>query len=315
MNINKNFLQSVAALWILVYHLWINISGSAAEQFLVTIAYAGVDIFFLVSSYSIAGRDIKYGEFFKTRFLNIYLRFVFFAIIAAIYAGWSIIRTFKTVLFIDFFEKGGGSFLWFLPSILLLYLLYPLFLKWKWKYKTIAVIAFWLLLSLLLEYAFGYTEVFIFTNRIPVIIAGYLLKTRFSNAVSHTKNIFINIMILLAGLALLYFFGFRVRINYPFHEFFLVLALPVCVSLCCLSGYIKDRGFFFITAKASLELYALQMIFGADLVTALYKYTKSAAITDILMIIIMLTAAVLLSLAYRILQKKFKILCKMSVSS
>ncbi len=315
MKINKSFLQMVAALWILIYHLWINISQTAAEQYIMVIAYVGVDIFFLVSAYSIAGREIRYGEFFRKRFLNIYFRFFFFVIIAGIYAGWSASRLFKTAFFIDFFEKGGGSFLWFLPSVLLLYLLYPLFLKWNLKYKTIAVLISWFLLSLLLEYVFGYTKIFIFTNRIPVILAGYLLKTHFKEITDRAKNLFINLLILTAGLILLYFFGFRHRLNFPLHEFFLVLGLPVAVSAAALSGYIKDSKIFSILGKASLELYALQMIFGADLVTALYRSSRSAALTDILMLIIMVCAAVAVSQVYRILQKFFRKLCKMPVSS
>ena len=60
MTVNKKFLQLTGALLIIIFHLWIKLSSSFVESFLVSIAYIGVDIFFLVSVTSLVNREINY---------------------------------------------------------------------------------------------------------------------------------------------------------------------------------------------------------------------------------------------------------------
>ncbi|MGN1405665.1 MAG: acyltransferase family protein, partial [Erysipelotrichaceae bacterium] len=136
MTINKKFLQLTGALLIIIFHLWIKLSSSFVESFLVSIAYIGVDIFFLVSVSSLVNRDINYKEFVTNRFRSLYPKFIAFILIMAIF-NMSTKNIFNRLLFIEFFTKAGGSFLWFVPAILIFYIIFPLFIKWNNKYKTI----------------------------------------------------------------------------------------------------------------------------------------------------------------------------------
>ena len=126
MTINKKFLQLTGAFLILVFHLWIRLSSTMMESFFVHTAYIGVDLFFLVSIVSLASKEISYKEFIHNRIMTIYLPFVFFVFLNAFVQG-KYTNIIRQIFFIEFFQKGGGAFLWFLPAMMLLYLVFPLF--------------------------------------------------------------------------------------------------------------------------------------------------------------------------------------------
>lgn len=305
MRINKHFLQAIAALWILVFHLWICLSSSLAELFWIRIGYVGVDIFFFVSAYTLAEQEISYGNFLKSRVLPLYLRFLSFILIVAIYKGWSLLKCVKTASFISFYENGGGSFLWFLPAIILFYLTYPLFLKCHLPYKIAWLLAIWFGCNLFLGKIIGYWEIFIFTNRIPVILAGYMIKKY-----SPREEIFY--LGLPAGLTLLFFGGFQFKLHEPFHDFYFVLGLPFVTGLAALSCHVKKHFIITNIAKASLEIYALQMIFGADLATFFYRITENRGLTNLLVLLSLIGSSVLCAKGYshccKLFQKKHSIL-------
>ena len=80
-----------------------------------------MDIFFFVSAYSLAQRDrIEYWKFVGNRLLSIYIPFVLFAVVAGFYEKWKYPRFFKVISGIEFFKRGGGSFLWFFVAIMLI---------------------------------------------------------------------------------------------------------------------------------------------------------------------------------------------------
>ena len=177
MTINKKFLQVIAAFQILFFHLWAPITSTQIEQFILKTAYVGVDMFFFLSAYSLAGREIDYVPFLKDRVLKLYAKFAFFTLIMALFSkSFGVIRVVKSLTLIEFFQKGGGAFLWFIPAILILYIIYPLFLKWNSRFKVIWVLLIWLIAGVFSEHVLSYTTVFIFTNRIPVILAGSFVK-------------------------------------------------------------------------------------------------------------------------------------------
>ena len=133
--------MAVSAMLILIYHLWINITTSSIEVYLRQLCVTGVDLFFFVSAYSIASRkDINYKSFISNRFKNIYFKFFIFSIIGAFYLKWNLEKFFKTIIGIQLIERGGGSFLWFLPGVMLVYFILPLYKKIDEKYPKIVPI-------------------------------------------------------------------------------------------------------------------------------------------------------------------------------
>ena len=309
MTINKKFLQVIAAFQILFFHLWAPITSTQIEQFILKTAYVGVDMFFFLSAYSLAGREIDYVPFLKDRVLKLYAKFAFFVLIMALFSkSFGVIRAVKSLMFIEFFQKGGGAFLWFIPAILIFYAVYPLFLKWNSRFKVIWVLLIWLTGSVFAEHVLSYTAVFIFTNRIPVILAGSLFKTYCTgnrdaimpdnNKMNRTIQILRRSWVVLIplGALLLYMYGFKVRLNFPIKDMFYVLAIPSVIGLVTLSSYVKKYAVTESLGSITLELYAVQMIFGQRILIFAYNiFNKNALLTNIFVTDVMLLLAYIIS--------------------
>ena len=294
MTINKKFLQVIAAFQILFFHLWAPLTSTQIEQFILKTAYVGVDMFFFLSAYSLAGREIDYVPFLKDRVLKLYAKFAFFVLIMALFSkSFGVIRAVKSLTFIEFFQKGGGAFLWFIPAILILYIIYPLFLKWNSRFKVIWVLLIWLIAGVFSEHVLSYTAVFIFTNRIPVILAGYLFKTY----CTHNNNLRRSFIVLIPlGVLLLHMYGFNVRLNFPIKDMFYVLAIPSVLGLVTLSSYVKKYAVTESLGSITLELYAVQMIFGQRILIWAYNvFNKNALLTNIFVTGVMLLLAYIIS--------------------
>ena len=294
MTINKKFLQVIAAFQILFFHLWAPLTSTQIEQFILKTAYVGVDMFFFLSAYSLAGREIDYVPFLKDRVLKLYAKFAFFVLIMALFSkSFGVIRAVKSLTFIEFFQKGGGAFLWFIPAILIFYAVYPLFLKWNSRFKVIWVLLIWLTGSVFAEHVLSYTAVFIFTNRIPVILAGYLFKT-YCTENNNLRRSFIVLIPL--GVLLLYMYGFKVRLNFPIKDMFYVLAIPSVLGLVTLSSYVKKYAVTESLGSITLELYAVQMIFGQRILIFAYNiFNKNALLTNIFVTGVMLLLTYIIS--------------------
>ena len=313
MTINKKFLQVIAAFQILFFHLWAPLTSTQIEQFILKTAYVGVDMFFFLSAYSLAGREIDYVPFLKDRVLKLYAKFAFFVLIMALFSkSFGVIRAVKSLTFIEFFQKGGGAFLWFIPAILILYIIYPLFLKWNSRFKVIWVLLIWLTGSVFAEHVLSYTAVFIFTNRIPVILAGYLFKTYCTgnrdaimpdnNKMNRTIQILRRswVVLIAAGVLLLHMYGFKVRLNFPIKDMFYVLAIPSVIGLVMLSSYVKKYAVTESLGSITLELYAVQMIFGQRILIWAYNvFNKNALLTNIFVTGVMLLLAYIISHVFK----------------
>lgn len=308
MKINKGFLQTLAALQILAFHLWAPVTGSTAESFLLRTGYVGVDLFFLLSAYSLAGKEIDYKKLLKNRAVTIYGRFVAFAVIAFFINGWGFSRLLKILSFAEFFQRGGGSFLWFIPAIMLFYLLYPLFLKWRYRYKVPAVLVVWFAASFALSRAFGYSAVFIFTNRIGAIMAGYLLKTGCGGLDPNGKscplkstgarNTFFAACIAFGYIAM-YFWGFRYRLNVPFEDLFYIFSAFAAAGIAGLSAYVPKSRILDAVGGATLEIYAIQMVFGGLAAMKLYKMVNSYLAANIILCLGVIIVSVALNVVYK----------------
>ena len=313
MTINKKFLQVIAAFQILFFHLWAPLTSTQIEQFILKTAYVGVDMFFFLSAYSLAGREIDYVPFLKDRVLKLYAKFAFFVLIMALFSkSFGVIRAVKSLTFIEFFQKGGGAFLWFIPAILIFYAVYPLFLKWNSRFKVIWVLLIWLTGSVFAEHVLSYTAVFIFTNRIPVILAGYLFKTYCTgnrdaimpdnNKMNRTIQILRRswVVLIAAGVLLLHMYGFKVRLNFPIKDMFYVLAIPSVIGLVMLSSYVKKYAVTDSLGSITLELYAVQMIFGQRILIWAYNvFNKNALLTNIFVTGVMLLLAYIISHVFK----------------
>lgn len=363
MAVNKKLLQVFSALLILVYHVWMPVGSGTVSQFIIRTGYIGVDIFFFLAAYSLADKQIKYLDFIRDRFGKIYLKFLLFTIVAALYKGWTFGRVIRILLFAELFERGGGSFLWFIPAIMIFYLLYPLYLKLNEKTRVWYVLAGWLAFSLISQHLLDYTTIFIFTNRIPAMLAGSVCKTidlpenmpkrsealvrnaknsdaedmRLKNGSVSAANAVCAAMIPI-GLVLLYFFGFKTRLNVPVKDMYFVAGLPLIIGLAWLSGLtapagrggvkiqqgsapgsgmehtdavrgMKRKGGFAnriinLLGNCTLELYALQVIFGTVVARAVYNLIGLKLAANLVTVAVIWLAAILVEKCWSLAQRK-----------
>lgn len=297
---NKKTIMTFSALFILIFHLWISITNSLTEMYLRQICVIGVDLFFFVSAYSIAKREsIEYKKFIIDRFLKIYLKYIAFAFIAAIYLNWNILKFIKVILGIELFTKGGGSFLWFIPGIMLVYITLPLYKKLDGKYPKITpalAISIYLLASIIISLFTNYRELFILTNRIPIILFSYYFAKYDIFKYLSENNLrywLVTTILLIVGIIISYL----VYINHFsvtwFKEIFYILYIPLNIGVILLLDKIRTNKISSLIGSVTLELYALQMIFGFKIANEIFKIMNIKLLSNILTIITLILLAIL----------------------
>lgn len=318
---NKKLIMFFAALMILIFHLWIYINPITSnlfkiEVFIRTICYIGVDIFFFVSAFSISNKEIKnYREFIFSRFKKIYIPFIIFGIINAIYNNWNIKKLILTVTSIDLFIRGGGSFLWFIPAIMYIYLLLPLINKIKNKKKCIILMVIWLLLALILTNT-NNTQLLILINRIPIILIAVLLsETNILNKINKYIYLIISIILFIIGIIIMYnFYALKIKYIYDINY---IIAIPLIISIIMLLNILPTNKIIDKISRYTLEIYAFQMIIGSNIINEIFKFTKKPLLINIISIITIVFISIIYGYTYnKIIEllKKKKFFLSNSVS-
>lgn len=186
----RNAIMGIAALWILAFHAWVPITPVPSsenfnifgflERYLKIIGYCGVDIFLLLSGFGLTFA-IKKGSllrFYYRRLRRIILPFMVVSAFLWRVFGWSTLEFIKHISGYNFYFEKADGIMWFVPSIVTLYLLFPLYYKLFCKAANkivfTAVATFvWFIISLLLQNIMR-TDLYGFTNRIPVFLIGIL---------------------------------------------------------------------------------------------------------------------------------------------
>ncbi len=309
---NRRSVMAFSGLQILLYHLWINLfPGNPVEMFLRTSAFVGVDIFFFLSGFSLGGRETgSYWGFVKSRFTSVYIKFILFAVVALFYSNWKFTRLIEVVFAIEFFKKGGGSFLWFIPAIMICYLLFPLYRKADSKRPRLTLILttlIWSTAGVLITYLTSYKAIFIFWMRLPVFLLGfYAAKYKlWERCLSKGwVRLSAGIALILIGGVLFYLTGFKTRLSVPMVDFFYVLGIPSAIGLIMLISYIPKVKVIEWIGKSTLEMYGVQMVFGYKMANFIFTKTQSKILTNIASTILVIVIAVLLQFAYNLIRKQ-----------
>lgn len=307
---NKKALMGLAAILVLVIHFYIPFSRNVWEMTLYKASFIGVDIFFFVSACSLGKRKIEnYWSYLWSRIQAVYLPFVFFAIVAALYSGWSAGRFLRVISGVEFFKKGGGAFLWFDTGILLVYAVTPALVSLKQRFGLWflpAALAAWAAVTAAAEYGFGYTTLHILLNRLPVFLLGLYYPEMKAQWKDSTMKL-VTAACLLAGGYLVYrYCGIR-RINVPLRDLYYVAAIPFLVGLVCLVDALPYRfPVLSFLGKYTLEVYALQMIFGFKLEERLLKLLGNNFLAFLLTCLCLFAGAWLLGTG----KQQLKTVCK-----
>lgn len=296
----KRALMGYAALLVLFFHFYVQITtGKTFETFLLRTSYVGVDLFFFLSATSLGKKDkIGWGSFMLNRLELVYLPFVLMAAICAVYKKWTFVRFLQIICGYEFIVRGGGSFLWFAPAIMILYILAPFLLKFKRKigYWFLPVmLVMWAALCVVVQYVLKQPQLFIILCRVPVFFIGFVYDD-FRKLLTDKQRSIIAVILMIGGTVLLYYFGYTKRLNVPFKDFYFVLGIPSVL------GY--NRLFEFIYSKSKLKLpvlsflgsftldiYGLQMVFGYDIMGKLLKLINQPQLVSLLTCVIIIVIA------------------------
>lgn len=309
---NKKSLMAISAILILIYHLWINITNLRVEIYLRQVFVIGVDIFFFISAYTIGKLNINYKDFITNRFKKIYLEFVIFSIIGAISFKWGLKKFLKVIFGLDLIKSGGGSFLWFVPGIMIVYLTLPLIKKLDVKFPRI--IPFILLITYMvvvisISTFSDYKTLFILINRIPIILIGfYFARYDIFDKLNKNKIIYWTLAIIstIVGIFISYFiFKNHFKVTW-FKEIFYVLYIPLIIGVILIFDKIKKNKLIDYIGSITLELYGLQMIFGFKIANNIYSYVEKRLISNILTIITLIILAAVFNYFFNLKEKLVK---------
>lgn len=308
---NKKTIMAFSAILILIFHLWINVTDTRIEIFLRQLSVIGVDIFFFVSSYSLGKRkNIEYKSFIKNRFQKVYLKFIILSIIGMFIFNWNIKKFITIILGIELLTKGGGSFLWFLPGIMLMYIILPLYIKLDSKHPKIApliVIVSEIFLTIIISCFTNYQEIFILTNRIPIILLGYYFaKHHIFEYLKTTKKRYwlTTILTLTLGIIISYLVNiYHFRLDW-FKDVFYILYIPLIIGFILLIDNIKENKISKLIGSITLELYGLQMIFGFKIANDILGYTKAKLLSNITTILILIIIASIMKKLFDLIDNK-----------
>lgn len=306
LKLTKTPIMGWAALLILFYHLFPvprtqDVHANLLRYF-VTTAYVGVDIFFFMSGYMAYYSDTShYFRYVKRKILRIYPMFLVFGIIAVWMGKLALKKSWLTFLGLDLFLQGGGSFLWFIPSLIIFYLAAPLYLRLARAVgngRTLFLsLASWLGLMLLLEQGMSQHSANIFLCRIPVMLIGFSLA-KYEGRWGMGAKLIIGILLLASGVLLTWNFGFRNKLDFLISDSFYVIALPHILGTVFLADVLfstfKSRIFERI-GRISLELYCVQMVFGALFFEYAVSYTRNAVLSFVLAFVLVFALSYLIS--------------------
>lgn len=130
----RSVVMGICALAILFFHDWIATVGEfpvigTIERVLKKYGYYGVDVFFLLSgmglTYSMR-KEPNVKRFYLKRIKRVYLPYIEVILLKTLLEKWSGPMFIRRALCVEIFSRGIYTLLWFVPMILLVYLLYPL---------------------------------------------------------------------------------------------------------------------------------------------------------------------------------------------
>lgn len=179
----RGAMMGLAALWVLLLHCWILYVPEYAvlgdiEEAVKTNGVLGVEIFFFYSGLglSYAIRKHSLGTFYVNRIKRIVFPFFTMAVLYAVSESWSIEKLLRNALGVTFVLEDIFAFLWFVPAIAILYLIFPLYHRLMQRAGdkaafTLCVLCVWLGAAIVWRDALR-SDIWCMINRVPNFLIG-----------------------------------------------------------------------------------------------------------------------------------------------
>ncbi|MRN56203.1 acyltransferase family protein [Paenibacillus monticola] len=272
-------LMGLAILWVVFYHLTIHLSFVPVLDPIKSIGYGGVDVFLMLSGLGLyyayqKSTKVNVITFYKRRLERIiptYLPVVLITCLLYLYFGeMSVTEMFLNLTTLSFWLNSANRFDWYVPAILVLYLITPLFMRFFTTYNKYVTVTIAGLIGVILSLIISSTALsylLILTVRIPIFFIGILIGYFVDKNKKFTKqHLILHIVMLILGLALLaviqkYFTDYLWTFGLWWYPF-IIITLPLCmfaaVFLQILSG-LPSMKFRFLSfcGTHSLEIYLI----------------------------------------------------------
>lgn len=309
-------LMGFAIIWVILFH-----SGIRIPVFdnLYRIGYGGVDIFFFLSGLGLFfsfKKEQNLAVFYKKRFIRIFPTYFVIVLFSMILLGsFNLIQFLVNISTIGYWINQS-YFEWYIPSLVLFYLLFPLLYKLVNR-NILSFLIIILLVTLTLIFIRIYFDLngmlMLFITRIPIFSLGILFgkwtseKKQFNNIT--TSLIILSSFVGLISIVLLSnYFPNSTLWNYGFFWYPFILITP---GLCILITFALDALRLSVINKVlaffgtiSLELYLLHIkLFEKSNLLADY-FNISRLIVLLIIFALIIPASILLSRLLSFLNSK-----------
>ena len=257
---NRSTIMGIACLFIMIFHSNLsNLNGTFIKRYL----YIGVDIFLFVSGIGIAqslNKNPSKKEFYKRRFKRIVPvtlpLIIILGFIMHIYVkDFTTIDFYKYTFYLNNLIPVGNffAFLWYLPTIMIYYLLSPFifnyYKKRKSKVKATIVLLSIAVFAAMFTIPTGFLTYFYFvTNRFLIYTIGIIFGIRITEdkKMSLWELIFYITMSIFGVVGLLYLSKHYV-LGGDFLKMicFVPIVIIICISIAYLKDYLVEKNFFF----------------------------------------------------------------------
>lgn len=259
----RTALMGIAIVWIILYHAPLVIHNSFLSL-LKNRGYIGVDIFLLLSGFGLYFGFHKYKSnvksFYRKRLIRIYPVFFIVVSVSAILRQNSWYEVLVQLSTLGFWFRSY-TYAWYISLILLLYLLYPWYMRFFEK-KPLQVTVLTSCISMVLAVLFA--VLLPFTNfqdlfvRIPIFILGVYWGSLCK--ISPNMQLPVYLFALFLGMSFfITFMGNKYLVDYktlinPISCYFMAPAI-CCICILCLNYVRFIVPFFSFLGSMSLELY------------------------------------------------------------
>lgn len=285
-------LMGFAILWVMSFHTNMDLGVSPINKFL-SIGYGGVDIFLFLSGvglYYSYKKKSTISQFYKRRLLRIFPTYILIIFLIDLFTkDFSLVSFLIKITTIGFWFPFAHLpyFTWYIPAIVLLYFIFPFYMKLFVK-NTILSTLLLSLIGLFLSGSYAYyfftyypeekNLLILFTARIPIFFIGiYFGMMSFYEkyeAKSNALKKYICIVLFVIGVVVLYYSIHRynywvLRNGGLFYYPFILITPGLCILLGDVFSLIPaflNKIFIFI-GNLSLEIYLLHEI--------LFKYNHN----------------------------------------
>ena len=281
-------------LWIMMLHFTFH--QIRPLGFVAQYGFAGVDMFLFVSGFGIyysLKKDSSLYSFYKKRLFRIFPTYYLLGIIASIVLFHDNILTYLFRYTTIGFWIGNIYWEWYIPSLLLLYLLAP-FLKKIIDRKMLFAISFISIVCLVCAYLLINEDIinrehFFTLYRIPAFIFGMVCAYCFE--CNNSKKLFY--FLLIAGIPIFAILYPNHHLVYNYKYFSLLFLSPLFIlAIVLICKYLQfTNPMTSKIGKASLEIYLIQSIFFSAIIRGLIVIPSQWH--DILTISIIIVSSVL----------------------